>query len=113
MAGVVVLVQGRDPPRLGRPRQPHHAAPGAAAATPPPAASRPRPTAPPTSHLSPPPSPLSPYASLPQEAFSKETGEDIRLGALELMTSLYYSQGRFLSIGVNETTTLAAKYCLK
>lgn len=65
---------------------------------------------PPTSPL--PASPF-PHASLPQEAFSKETGEDIRLGALELMTSLYYSQGRFLSIGVNETTTLAAKYCLK
>ncbi len=48
-----------------------------------------------------------------KEAFSKETSEDIRLGALECMTALYYSQGRFLSIGVSETATLAAKYCLK
>lgn len=48
-----------------------------------------------------------------KEAFSKETSEDIRLGALECMASLYYSQGRFLSIGVNETTQLAVKYCTK
>lgn len=48
-----------------------------------------------------------------KEAFSRETSEDVRLGALECMTALYYSQGRFLSIGVNETATLAVKYCLK
>ena len=49
-----------------------------------------------------------------KEAFSREqTSEDVRLGALEGMTALYYSQGGFLSIGVNETTGLAVKYCLK
>lgn len=48
-----------------------------------------------------------------KEAFGKETSEDIRLGALELMTSLYYSQGKSLSIGVQETAALAVKYCSK
>ena len=37
--------------------------------------------------------------------------EDIRLGALESMAALYYAQGRFLSIGVQETAAVAAKYC--
>jgi hypothetical protein len=48
-----------------------------------------------------------------KEAASKETSEDVRLGALELATSLYYSQGRSLAIGVNETATLAARYCAR
>ncbi|KAL4425068.1 hypothetical protein ABPG77_010382 [Micractinium sp. CCAP 211/92] len=46
-----------------------------------------------------------------REAFSKDTLEDIRLGALECMAALYYAQGRFLSIGVQETVAVAAKYC--
>ncbi|KAL4431040.1 hypothetical protein ABPG75_006296 [Micractinium tetrahymenae] len=46
-----------------------------------------------------------------KEAFSKDTLEDIRLGALECMAVLYYAQGRFLSIGVQETVVVAAKYC--
>lgn len=58
------------------------------------------------------PVPARAYTRL-QEAFSRETSEDVRLGALECMTSLYYSQGRYLSIGVNETAALATKYCLK
>lgn len=37
--------------------------------------------------------------------------EDVRLGALECMAALYYAQGRFLSIGVQETVAVAAKYC--
>lgn len=44
-------------------------------------------------------------------ACSKDTVEDIRLGALECMAALYYAQGRFLSIGVQETVAVAAKYC--
>ena len=48
-----------------------------------------------------------------KEAFGRETAEDVRLGALELMTSLYYSQGRSLSIGVSETSAIAVKYCAK
>ncbi|KAL4528840.1 hypothetical protein Ndes2437A_g03376 [Nannochloris sp. 'desiccata'] len=48
-----------------------------------------------------------------KEAFGKETSEEIRLGGLELMTSLYYSQGRSLSIGVLETAAMAVKYCGK
>lgn len=42
---------------------------------------------------------------------SKDTLEDIRLGALECMAALYYAQGRSLSIGVQETVAVAAKYC--
>lgn len=37
--------------------------------------------------------------------------EDVRLGALECMAALYYAQGRYLSIGVQETVAVAAKYC--
>jgi hypothetical protein len=37
--------------------------------------------------------------------------EDVRLGALECMAALYYAQGRFLSIGVQETVVVAIKYC--
>jgi len=48
-----------------------------------------------------------------KEAFGKQTSEDIRLGALELIAALYYSQGRSLSIGVQETVTLAVKYCAR
>jgi len=48
-----------------------------------------------------------------KEAYGKETSEDVRLGALELTTALYYTQGRSLSIGVQETATLAVKYCGK
>lgn len=47
------------------------------------------------------------------EAFSKETSADVRLGALELTASLYYSQGRSLSIGVLETAITASKHALK
>ena len=57
--------------------------------------------------------PARPRGRRAQEAFSRATSEDVRLGALECMTSLYYSQGRYLSIGVNETAALATKYCLK
>ena len=46
-----------------------------------------------------------------KEAAGRETSEEIRLGALELMTALYYTQGRSLSIGVQETAALATKYC--
>ncbi|PRW58658.1 HEAT repeat-containing 5B isoform X2 [Chlorella sorokiniana] len=46
-----------------------------------------------------------------REAFSKDMHEDVRLGALECMAALYYAQGRFLSIGVQETVAVAAKYC--
>lgn len=42
---------------------------------------------------------------------SKDMVEDIRLGALECMAALYYAQGRFLSIGVQETVAVTAKYC--
>lgn len=42
---------------------------------------------------------------------SKEMVEDVRLGALECAAALYYAQGRFLSIGVQETVAVAAKYC--
>lgn len=48
-----------------------------------------------------------------REAFSKETAEDVRLGALELTSALYYRHGRSLSIGVLETAGLAARYCVK
>jgi hypothetical protein len=48
-----------------------------------------------------------------REAFGKETAGEVRLGALELVASLYYTQGRSLSIGVHETAALAAKYCAK
>lgn len=30
----------------------------------------------------------------PMQAISRETGEDVRLGALECATSLYYTQAR-------------------
>ena len=47
-----------------------------------------------------------------KEAFeSRKTSEDIRLGALELMTTLYYSHGRMLTVGVLETSSIAVKYC--
>lgn len=42
---------------------------------------------------------------------SKDMHEAVRLGALECMVALYYAQGRFLSIGVQETVAVAAKYC--
>ena len=42
---------------------------------------------------------------------SKDMVEDVRLGALECMAALYYAQGRFLSIGVQETVAVAIKYC--
>lgn len=45
-----------------------------------------------------------------KEAF-RDTLEDIRLGALECMAALYYAQGRYLSIGVQETVAVASKYC--
>ena len=48
-----------------------------------------------------------------KEAFGKETSEDVRRGALELMTALYYSQGRSLSIGVLETAAMTVKHCAK
>jgi len=48
-----------------------------------------------------------------KEAFGAQTSEDVRLGAMELMTSLYYSHGKHLTIGVLETASLAAKYCGK
>jgi hypothetical protein len=48
-----------------------------------------------------------------REAFSKETSEDVRLGAMELTTALYYRHGSSLSIGVLETAGLAARYCVK
>ena len=48
-----------------------------------------------------------------KEASSKETSEDVRLGALELATALYYSQGRALAIGVAETASIAGRYCNK
>jgi len=46
-----------------------------------------------------------------QPPCSKDMHEDVRLGALECMAALYYAQGRFLSIGVQETVAVAAKYC--
>ena len=45
-----------------------------------------------------------------KEATSKETSEDVRLGALELMTALYYFQGKSLTIGVSETANIVARY---
>ena len=48
-----------------------------------------------------------------KEAASKETAEDVRVGALECMTALYYSQGKQLSIGVHEIAQLGAKYVAK
>lgn len=48
-----------------------------------------------------------------KEASGRETAEDVRLGALECMTTLYYKQGQQLSIGVHETAQLATKYTLK
>ena len=72
--------------------------------------------------LAPPPPPPPP--SLParsslqlflgtREALSREqTAEEVRLGALELMAALYYAQGRFLGIGVQETVAAASKYCV-
>ena len=46
-----------------------------------------------------------------KEAFGSRTSEDIRLGALELMTTLYYSHGKSLTVGVLETSSIAIKYC--
>jgi hypothetical protein len=48
-----------------------------------------------------------------REAASRETSPDIRLGALECMAALYYSQGRSLAIGVQETVTQAMKYTVR
>lgn len=48
-----------------------------------------------------------------REAFGSQTAEDVRLGAMELMTSLYYSHGRSLSVGVLETASIGSKYCSK
>lgn len=46
-----------------------------------------------------------------REAFGSQTSEDIRLGALELMNTLYYSHGKSLTVGVLETCVIASKYC--
>lgn len=48
-----------------------------------------------------------------KEASGRETAEDVRLGALECISTLYYNQGQQLSIGVHETAQLATKYALK
>ena len=37
--------------------------------------------------------------------------DDIRLGALECTAALYYCQGRYLSIGVQETVAAAVRFC--
>lgn len=46
-----------------------------------------------------------------REAFGSQTSEDVRLGGLELMSALYYSHGRSLTVGVLETCLIACKYC--
>lgn len=46
-----------------------------------------------------------------KEAFGAQTSEDVRLGGLELMNTLYYSHGKSLTVGVLETSLIASKYC--
>lgn len=46
-----------------------------------------------------------------KEAFGSQTSENIRLGALELMSTLYYAHGKSLTVGVLETCLIASKYC--
>ena len=48
-----------------------------------------------------------------REAFGSQTSEDVRLGAMELMSSLYYSHGKYLAVGVFETSSIATKYCAR
>ena len=48
-----------------------------------------------------------------REAFGSQTSEDVRLGAMELMSSLYYSHGKSLAVGVYETSSIATKYCAR